>query len=256
MLNLGQIGYRWFIGKVEDINDPDRNGRVRVRIQHVHSDNVTNVPTNQLPWATLIMPVTSPSLNGVGISPTGIENGSTVIGFFLDGNECNFPVVLGTIYGTDRPVETIGIDRTFRSEDRIGPEPLPAAKNSERIYPNNKILRTRSGHVIEIDDTPDYERINIHHRSGTYVEIDSDGRLVIKSAGDYYDITAKNKIEYITGDYTINVNGNIKMNGKTINLNNGSKGAARIGDTADTGDIPTDGSNIIETGSSTVFIGG
>ena len=256
MLNIGQIGYRWFIGVVEDILDPEKAGRVRVRIQSVHTDNTTHVPTQQLPWATLVMPVTSPSFKGVGISPTGIDVGSTVIGFFLDGNECNFPVILGTIYGTDRPEETVGIDRTFRSEDRIGTEPAAAAIKSDKIYPNNKVIRTKSGHVIEIDDTPDYERINIHHRSGTYIEIDSDGRLVIKSAGDYYDITAKNKVEYIQGNYTLKVQGDIKINGKSINLNDGVKGAARKNDSADTGDGPIDGSNNIESGSTTVFIGG
>jgi len=49
-----------------------------------------------------------------------------------------------------------------------------------------------------------------------------------------------------------------------INLNSGTKGAARIGDTADTGDAGTGGhfdtnsagTNVIETGSSTVIIGG
>jgi hypothetical protein len=53
------------------------------------------------------------------------------------------------------------------------------------------------------------------------------------------------------------------MNGKTINLNRGTMGAARIGDTADTGDDGTGshfdtnspGTNVIETGSGTVFIG-
>ena len=52
-------------------------------------------------------------------------------------------------------------------------------------------------------------------------------------------------------------------NGRTINLNNGIMGAARVGDTADTGDqgtgshfdVNSPGTNIIETGSSTVFIG-
>ena len=46
----------------------------------------------------------------------------------------------------------------------------------------------------------------------------------------------------------------------SVNINNGTNGAARIGDTADTGDDPpgisgSDGSNVIETGSATVFIG-
>ena len=59
----------------------------------------------------------------------------------------------------------------------------------------------------------------------------------------------------------VNVTGNQTQDAKQINLNSGTKGAARIGDTADTGDDPpgisgSDGSNKIETGSKTVIIGG
>ena len=60
----------------------------------------------------------------------------------------------------------------------------------------------------------------------------------------------------ITGNWDVNVTGNITIDGSTINLNNGTKGAARIDDTADTGDPGAAvGTNKIETGSSTVFIG-
>ena len=46
----------------------------------------------------------------------------------------------------------------------------------------------------------------------------------------------------------------------SVNINNGSKGAARLDDTVDTGDDPagisgSDGSNKIESASATVIIG-
>jgi hypothetical protein len=47
-------------------------------------------------------------------------------------------------------------------------------------YPFNKVIATNSGHIIEIDDTEDHERINIHHRSGTFIEFHPDGQLVTK----------------------------------------------------------------------------
>jgi len=52
----------------------------------------------------------------------------------------------------------------------------------------------------------------------------------------------------------------IAMDSASINLNNGTKGAARLDDTVDTGDDPagisgSDGSNKIESASATVFIG-
>ena len=66
--------------------------------------------------------------------------------------------------------------------------------------------------------------------------------------------------EVIKGTYDQDVTGAITVDGSTINLNNGTKGAARLDDTVDTGDDPagisgSDGSNRIETSSKTVIIG-
>ena len=79
----------------------------------------------------------------------------------------------------------------------------------------------------------------------------------------------KNTIDKVTGavkeTYSAtldqDVTGAITVDGSTINLNNGTNGAARINDDVDSGDDPagisgSDGSNIIESGSGTVFIGG
>lgn len=258
MINIGAEGFRWFIGTVEDINDPEELGRVKVRIYNVHSNNKSLAPTEQLPWASILMPPTSASFNWIGSSPTGIDVYSTVVGFFMDSTEGNYPVIMGTLYGSrdgynDVPPEARASDQINKSY--TGPEPATAFAP---VYPNNKTIRTKSGHIIELDDTPNNERIHLYHKSGTYIEINSEGRTVIKSVGEVYEIVANNKIEYITGDYTINVSGDVKMNGKTINLNSGTNGAARVGDATDSGDggpAHADGSNVIESGSGTVFIG-
>ena len=50
-------------------------------------------------------------------------------------------------------------------------------------YPYNKVTQTESGHIIEVDDTPGSERIHIYHKSGTYVEIDSNGSMVKRTKG-------------------------------------------------------------------------
>jgi hypothetical protein len=49
-------------------------------------------------------------------------------------------------------------------------------------YPFNHVYESESGHVIEIDDTPDYERINVVHRSGARIEINNKGELHIIAA--------------------------------------------------------------------------
>ncbi len=81
----------WWIGIVEDRNDPLKLGRVRVRIFGYHSEKLQvdekggeGAPTEALPWAMPAMPITSASMNGIGETPAPVE-GSIVVGISLDG---------------------------------------------------------------------------------------------------------------------------------------------------------------------------
>ena len=87
----------WFVGVVEDINDPLHMGRVRVRAFGYHTENKQKIPTASLPWASISMPVTSASLGGIGQSATGIVQGTWVVGMFLDGEEAQKPLIIGTL---------------------------------------------------------------------------------------------------------------------------------------------------------------
>ena len=87
----------WYTGVVEDVADPLQNGRVRVRAFTYHTPSQTDLPTADLPWATCMMPVTQPSMGGIGQSATGLVAGSWVFGFFRDGDELQDPVVVAVI---------------------------------------------------------------------------------------------------------------------------------------------------------------
>ena len=89
----------WWQGFVEDNIDPMRVGRVRVRIVGWHNPDKNQLPTQDLPWALPIMPVTSASTTGIGISSTGLVPGSVVIGFFRDGALAQQPIIFGSIQG-------------------------------------------------------------------------------------------------------------------------------------------------------------
>ncbi len=96
---LGTGGFTWFMGIIEDRNDPIRIGRVRVRCFGWHTSDKETLPTDNLPWAQVMIPVTSASTSGVGSSPTGLVEGSWVVGFFMDGNRAQQPMVMGTFHG-------------------------------------------------------------------------------------------------------------------------------------------------------------
>ena len=89
----------WWSGVVESRDDPEKLGRCRVRIFGYHTDDITILPTKDLPWAIPIQPITSAAASGVGTTPIGIVTGSWVVGWFLDGDEAQQPVMMGTIAG-------------------------------------------------------------------------------------------------------------------------------------------------------------
>ena len=90
-------GFNWWIGVVEDRMDPEKMGRCRVRIYGYHTDSRELLPTKSLPWAIPIQPITSAATSGIGSSPLGPVEGTWVIGFFLDGEDCQQPAIFGTI---------------------------------------------------------------------------------------------------------------------------------------------------------------
>jgi hypothetical protein len=89
----------WWTGVIEDRNDPEKLGRCRVRIFGYHTDDTSLLPTPALPWAIPLQSIFSSANSGVGTSPTGIVEGTWVMGIFLDGDEAQKPVMLGTIAG-------------------------------------------------------------------------------------------------------------------------------------------------------------
>ena len=91
--------FKWFIGVVEDRMDPLRLGRCKVRCFGYHSHDINEQPTDTLPWALPMSPVTSASQTGVGESPTGPVEGTWVMGFFRDGEDMQEPIFMGTIPG-------------------------------------------------------------------------------------------------------------------------------------------------------------
>ena len=87
--------FHWFIGVVEDIFDPAKMGRVRVRVFRIHGTK-EEVPTETLPWASVVMGGISGSVGGVGWS-VGLLQGSWVAGWFADGDSFQQPIILGAI---------------------------------------------------------------------------------------------------------------------------------------------------------------
>lgn len=128
----------WFVGVVEDRYDPNQLGRIKVRCFGIHSEDKNIIPTKDLPWASVMLPINSAGTGSIGQSATGIVQGAWVVGFFTDGKDMQQPLIMGVLpskpYTFDEEEEGTG----FIDPDGINPV------NS--LYENDQPLSATSDH--------------------------------------------------------------------------------------------------------------
>lgn len=278
---MGFSDVRFFFGVVEDRKDPKKLGRVRVRVWGVHSkERVINestgqgIPVDHLPWAFVMRPTTTAAMDGIGDSPTGLVEGTWVMGISRDGEAMNDLIVIGSLGGMpeEPPFDKKGkfgfVDPRTADEISASPRKINVEENrdpgyppkdipmgrypqekfldesdvnrlargektdqtllkqkeqdlvravttaqggewSEKLspyaakYPYNHVRETESGHVIEVDDTPDAERIHVWHKEGSYIEMHPDGSIQVKSKGDLYTLVIKDNKLFAEGSIDI-----------------------------------------------------
>ena len=220
------------MGVVEDAHDKTNSGRVRVRAFGVHpprdsKDEQESVPTDHLPWATV--------LDGTyGVSPIVPSVGEWVFGFFIDGREAQQPMIMGRLPGmhlqfasgtgqegedgylppesihnfgapplhryntgeemtigqtlTQRTLQESGITQAL-SEETFD-EPSIYMPENNLI---NRVITSKNGdNFIVIGDAEDGENtdyILMSHSSGSVFQIDANGTIFVKSFGDQYNTT-------------------------------------------------------------------
>ena len=117
---LGFNNFIWFNGVVEDRQDPQKLGRVRVRCVGLHTQDKAILPTADLPWSQVVLPTTSAGISGLGQSPAFLVEGTWVFGYFRDGADCQEPMILGTLPGV--PAELAAPSKGFYDPNGIYPK--------------------------------------------------------------------------------------------------------------------------------------
>lgn len=177
----------FYRGHVLDVLDPLQSGRVKVKVFSVYD----NVPEEIIPWAEYADPMMT-----MGFFVPDV--GDLLWVFFDNGDHM-------------KPVYFAGA-----ASGKYGP---PEKRESPTQYPKNRIFKTDAGHLIEVDDTPGYNRINIEHSSGTRLTMFPDGSAELLVKKNYYLNVNGDYITRVGGDHHEIVEGHTTFIADRIDLN-------------------------------------
>ena len=160
---------------------------------------------------------------------------------------------------------TIDIQRKTRITDiktaagTTWDEPYPSY-NAQ--YPFNNVTESESGHAFEMDDTREFERVQLSHRTGSTLEFLPEGHTKIKSQSGRYDVTMGDHRNYVNGtkyetidsDYFLRVNGKFRIECDQFEVVcKGNPGTATI--TAENGAVVKGGTKVAINGLSSAVTG-
>ena len=170
--------FTWFSGVVEDRHDPLFAGRLRVRCLGFHTDNKSELPTADLPWAICIMGNGSPGISGLGHSPSFLVEGSWVWGYFRDSTGHQEPIIVGSLPG--KPVSLGNPNSGFYDPNRRSDDDTTEEYN-QSVYP--KEINEVDTNRLAVND------IEKEHVSLTTRKADRELNLQIPTA-DFDEVTA------------------------------------------------------------------
>lgn len=200
----------FYRGVVKNTNDQKKNGRIQIKVYPMFE----GVEDIDLPWA-IYADTGMGGTRDVGklVVP---EVGSHVFVFFENGDH-RFPVYFAGAPAIEDDIpdtpklarEDDGTHAAIDAARRTGiatagggtwDEPTSSYNPS---YPNNKVLKTKQGIIVELDDTQDNVRFHVYHPSGTREEIDN--------AGNKVEHNANNKFTIVVGDDNIKIEGAMQL---------------------------------------------
>ena len=191
------------IGVVTNNQDPDKLGRVKVKLPWLTDDDESH-------WARVVAPMAG---NDRGLYFLPEVDDEVLVAF--EHGMIEFPFVLGALWN--------GKDK--------GPESNDDGKNNKRT------IKSRSGHIIRLDDSDGAEKIEIVDKTGknsitfdasaNTLTIQADSDITVQSSngklklsGKGVEITSQDavKIEASQG-MDLKASGQMNVNGATVNIN-------------------------------------
>ena len=130
-MKIGHDGFHWWVGQIEGISALEKNNkggyRYKVAIVGEHPKSREIVPTADLPWANVMMPVNQPfSPGNITGAAAQLTPGCWVVGFYLDTDRQK-PIIMGSIGQTPgatvekNTIQQDDPDSRFATGDRTAP---------------------------------------------------------------------------------------------------------------------------------------
>ncbi len=188
-----------YIGIVET-GEHDASMRIQVRVKEIFTDDV---PAADLPWAIYLLPTGSRKNDGF-ITP--VKKGDYVWVDFPFGADTRRPRITGSVHYCPGSVPNFP-DEEWKGPDKCQPRrsgTQPIAVSDRGIYPCEY---KQNGICIEIL-RDGLVRVT-HIESGSNIEIDKDGVIIIHAEENLFVSTQKNQENLTLGDSAIIVKQNM-----------------------------------------------
>ena len=150
--------FLWWIGQIPDdatwrdnINPgkySEKDGtagwgrRYKVRIMRIHDQDEETIPSDQLPWANVMYPITAGSGAANAFQTPQIRQGNFVFGFWMDGPDQQVPVIMGILGNNPQtPLKTktgtsesnfSGTSGYAQSQDPPKPQAIPRVSDDDK----------------------------------------------------------------------------------------------------------------------------
>lgn len=175
--NPGFLGshFNWWIGQIADDStwrDNNPSGkhegpgqidgwakRYKVRIIGIHDMGEANIPSDQLPFAQVMYPVTAGGGQAESFQTANLSQGNMVFGFFLDGQDQQVPVIMGVLGNNSATSLTMSIGDNRVTDDIPGF--IGRSGYAIGAAPRESVLRSPDdGLIIEKPGVSDYLKLN------------------------------------------------------------------------------------------------
>lgn len=141
--------YGKYRGIVIDNQDPQKRGRLKLRIPSVLNDQASD-------WALPCMPYGGAPQQGMFMVPEV----DALVWVEFEAGDVHCPIWVGTFWMAE------------------GDPPEDAATEE----PTTRLLQTSSGHILQFDDADGQERIRLHHSTEAELVVDPNGTISLTDA--------------------------------------------------------------------------